>query len=181
MTPTDTATDTSNDCVLQSDCPTLDLIARGKVRDLYQVDQSTLLFVATDRLSAFDVVMKNGIPQKGLILAQLSAFWFDFLKDIVPNHFITMDIRRMPPAVQRFQGHLAGRGMMVKKLKVLPIEAIVRGYLAGSGWSEYKSKGTICNISLPTGMVEAQKLPCPLFTPSTKADLGAHGEPVLTI
>ncbi|KXS20880.1 SAICAR synthetase [Gonapodya prolifera JEL478] len=162
--------------VTQTECPKLKLIARGKVRDLYEVDDSSLLFVATDRISAFDVIMKNGIPGKGKILTQLSVFWFGLLADVLPNHLITTDISAMPSAVQEYRSQLEGRVMLVKKVKIAPIEAIVRGYVAGSGWAEYKKKGTICDISLPTGLVESSKLPEPLFTPSTKAEIGEHDE-----
>ncbi|ORZ36183.1 phosphoribosylaminoimidazole-succinocarboxamide synthase, partial [Catenaria anguillulae PL171] len=162
--------------LLQSSCPDLKLVARGKVRDLYEVDQNSLLFVATDRLSAFDVIMKNGIPGKGKILTAISIFWFDHLKDVLPNHLITVNMDEMPASVQKYRNHLEGRCMLVKKLKVLPIEAIVRGYITGSGWKEYKAKGTVCDIQLPSGLKECEQLPTPLFTPSTKAEIGDHDE-----
>ncbi|KAI9144524.1 phosphoribosylaminoimidazolesuccinocarboxamide synthase [Paraphysoderma sedebokerense] len=162
--------------VLHSDCPDLKLLARGKVRDLYDVDKNSLLFVATDRLSAFDVIMKNGVPNKGKILTQISTFWFNLLQDVIPNHLITADINQMPESVQKYKEQLKGRCLLVKKLKVLPIEAIVRGYITGSGWKEYQKSQTICGIPLPKGLVESQKLEKPLFTPSTKAAVGEHDE-----
>ncbi|KAI9299707.1 phosphoribosylaminoimidazole-succinocarboxamide synthase [Cunninghamella echinulata] len=162
--------------LLESNCPNLKLIARGKVRDLYEVDDKSLLFVATDRISAFDVIMKNVIPGKGKILTQLSLFWFDLLKDVLPNHLITADFDAMPENVQAYRDQLEGRSILVKKMKVLPIEAIVRGYITGSGLKEYEKKGTICDIQLPQGLVESDKLPETLFTPSTKAEIGDHDE-----
>ncbi|KAI8378864.1 phosphoribosylaminoimidazole-succinocarboxamide synthase [Choanephora cucurbitarum] len=163
-----------NSC--NSDCPDLKLIARGKVRDLYEVDEKSLLFVATDRISAFDVIMKNPIAGKGKILTQISLFWFDLLKDVLPNHLITAKFDEMPKHVQKYRDQLEGRSILVKKMRVVPIEAIVRGYITGSGWSEYKKKGTICDIPLPEGLVESEKLPEVLFTPSTKAEIGDHDE-----
>lgn len=160
----------------QSDCPNLKLIARGKVRDLYQVNTDQLLFVATDRVSAFDVVMTTPIPEKGKILTQLSLFWFDLLGDICPSHLITADINQMPPEVQAYADQLTGRSMLVKKLTILPVEAIVRGYVAGSGWKDYARTGGICGITLPEGLVQGGQLPHPIYTPSTKAELGAHDE-----
>ncbi|KAI9311627.1 phosphoribosylaminoimidazole-succinocarboxamide synthase [Dichotomocladium elegans] len=162
--------------LLTSDCPDLKLVARGKVRDLYEVDANSLLFVATDRLSAFDVIMKNPITGKGKVLTQLSLFWFDLLGDVLPNHLITADFDAMPTSVQKYREQLEGRSILVKKMRVLPVEAIVRGYITGSGWAEYKRKGTICDIELPEGLVESQKLPQVLFTPSTKAEIGDHDE-----
>ncbi|CAO3686200.1 hypothetical protein G6F70_000983 [Rhizopus microsporus] len=162
--------------LLNSNCPDLKLIARGKVRDLYEVDEKSLLFVATDRISAFDVIMNNAIPGKGKILTQISLFWFDLLKDVLPNHLITANFDEMPAKVQKYREQLEGRSILVKKMKVLPIEAIVRGYITGSGLAEYKKKGTICDIPLPEGLVDSQKLPEVLFTPSTKAEIGDHDE-----
>jgi phosphoribosylaminoimidazole-succinocarboxamide synthase len=162
--------------LVTSHCPDLKLLARGKVRDVYQVDEQSLLFVASDRISAFDVVMKNGIPGKGKVLTQLSLFWFDLLKDVAPNHLITSDLAKMPAAVQKYRDQLHGRSMLVKRLTILPVESIVRGYLTGSGLKEYKAKGTVCSIPLPTGLIESSKLPEPLFTPSTKAEQGKHDE-----
>ncbi|KAJ3214931.1 Bifunctional purine biosynthetic protein ade1 [Dinochytrium kinnereticum] len=160
---------------IPQNCPDLKLIARGKVRDLYDVSNEHLLFVATDRISAFDVIMKNGIPAKGILLTSMSEFWFNLLKDIISNHLVTSDISKMPASVGKYKDQLEGRSMLVKKLKILPVEAIVRGYITGSGWAEYKKKGTVCDIPLPEGLKECEKLPRPLFTPSTKAELGDHG------
>ncbi|KAG0047816.1 Bifunctional purine biosynthetic protein ade1 [Gryganskiella cystojenkinii] len=162
--------------VVTTSCPDLELIARGKVRDLYRVDASTLLFVATDRISAFDVIMDNGIPNKGKLLTEISIFWFSLLKDVLPNHLITADFNQMPAKVQQYRDQLEGRSMLVKSLRVLPIESIVRGYITGSAWSEYKKKGTVCDIVLPEGMQESQAFPEPLWTPSTKAEIGDHDE-----
>jgi phosphoribosylaminoimidazole-succinocarboxamide synthase len=164
------------DVLIESRCPNLKLLTRGKVRDVYQVDERSLLFVATDRLSAFDVVMANGIPGKGRVLTQLSLWWFQLLGDVCPNHLITADLQRMPPAVRAYADQLTGRSMLVEKLRILPIEAIVRGYITGSGWKEYKQKGTVCDLPLPAGMAESAKLPDPLYTPSTKAERGRHDE-----
>lgn len=162
--------------LLESNCPDLKLLHRGKVRDVYEIDESSLLFVATDRISAFDVIMTTGIAGKGKILTQLSLFWFDLLKDIVGNHLITADVEAMPDKVKQYRDQLAGRSMQVRKLTILKVEAIVRGYITGSGWAEYKKKGTVCDIKLPEGLKESEKLEQPLFTPSTKADVGDHDE-----
>ncbi|KAG4091783.1 SAICAR synthetase [Neocallimastix lanati (nom. inval.)] len=162
--------------ILECNCPDLKLISRGKVRELYDIDEESLLFVATDRLSAYDVIMKNGIPGKGKILTQMSVFWFNLLKDVMKTHLITANIDEMPACVQKYRDQLEGRSMLVKKLSILPIEAIVRGYITGSGWAEYKRKGTVCDIPLPKELKESQKLPEPLFTPSTKAEYGEHDE-----
>ncbi|KAJ2890263.1 Bifunctional purine biosynthetic protein ade1 [Coemansia aciculifera] len=160
----------------ESNCPELKLVARGKVRDLYEIDEHSLLFVATDRISAYDVIMNSAVAGKGKILTQISVFWFDFLKDIAPNHLITANIDEMPESVQQYRDQLGGRSLLVKKVSVLPIEAIVRGYITGSGWKEYQAKGTVCDIELGAGLRESQKLPAPLFTPSTKAEYGDHDE-----
>jgi len=162
--------------ILECNCPDLKLVSRGKVRELYDIDEESLLFVATDRLSAYDVIMKNGIPGKGKILTQMSVFWFNLLKDVMKTHLITANIDEMPACVQKYRDQLEGRSMLVKKLSILPIEAIVRGYITGSGWAEYKRKGTVCDIPLPKELKESQKLPEPLFTPSTKAEYGEHDE-----
>ncbi|KAI9204093.1 uncharacterized protein BJ171DRAFT_582472 [Polychytrium aggregatum] len=160
----------------KTEFPDLKLIARGKVRDLYDVDENSLLFVATDRISAFDVIMENGIPNKGKILTEISGFWFELLKDVVPNHLITTNVDEMPEPIRKYKAQLQHRSMLVKKLKILPVEAIVRGYITGSGWKEYKKQGTVCDIKLPVGLRECEKLPEPLFTPSTKAEIGDHDE-----
>ena len=160
----------------KSVCPDLKLLARGKVRDIYQVDARHLLFVATDRISAFDVVMANGIPGKGKILNQMSLFWFTVLKEVCPNHVAEFVFDRMPAVVRQYRTQLEGRSILVRKLRILPVEAIVRGYLAGSGWKEYRASGTVCGLPLPLGLVESSALPRPLYTPSTKAALGTHDE-----
>jgi len=148
---------------------------RGKVRDIYDLD-SQLLIVATDRISAFDVVMSNGIPYKGIILTQISKFWFDFLSGDVENHLITDEVRDFPAPFCDFGERLTGRSMLVKKCRTLPIECVVRGYLAGSGWTEYKEKGKICGQKLPARLKRSEKLPKPVFTPATKAERGTHDE-----
>ena len=153
----------------------LNLIHRGKVRDLYEVEDK-LLMVATDRISAFDVVMDNPVPNKGKVLTRLSLFWFEFLADILPNHLITADVAKYPATCMPYADELRGRSMLVKKAKPLPVECIVRGYLSGSFWNAYKRDTNVCGFQLPSGMVESDKFPRPLFTPSTKADLGEHDE-----
>ncbi|KAF9993492.1 Bifunctional purine biosynthetic protein ade1, partial [Modicella reniformis] len=162
--------------VVTTNCPNLELIARGKVRDLYRVDDHSLLFVATDRISAFDVIMENGVHNKGKLLTEISKFWFSYLKDVVPNHLITGNFEEMPDKVKQYRDQLEGRSMLVKRLRVLPVESIVRGYITGSAWSEYKKKGTVCDIPLPVGMQESQAFAEPLWTPSTKAEIGDHDE-----
>jgi phosphoribosylaminoimidazole-succinocarboxamide synthase len=149
--------------------------SRGKVRDIYDLGDK-LLIVATDRLSAFDVVMANGIPYKGIVLTQISLFWFDFLSRHVEHHLITANIKKYPEPFCNFPEQLAHRSMLVKKVEVLPIECVVRGYLAGSGWVEYKNSGTICGQKLPDGLKQCQKLPELIFTPATKAERGTHDE-----
>jgi phosphoribosylaminoimidazole-succinocarboxamide synthase len=160
--------------LLHTDFPGLPLHASGKVRDLYSVGEH-LLFVATDRISAFDYVLASGIPLKGKVLTQLSLFWFDFLKDIVPNHVVTARVEEYPEVLQPFREQLRGRSMLVASAAMVPIECVVRGYLAGSGWKEYKAKGTICDIPLPPGLREGDRLPEPIFTPAIKATSG-HDE-----
>ncbi|MFT5121765.1 MAG: phosphoribosylaminoimidazole-succinocarboxamide synthase [Candidatus Omnitrophota bacterium] len=162
--------------VVESHCPNLNLINRGKVRDIYDIDDEHLLFVASDRLSAFDVVMSNGIPGKGKILNQLSLFWFDLLAGLGANHLAVTDFEAMPESVKSYRDQLEGRSILVNKLEIVPVEAIVRGYITGSGWKEYTKKGTVCDIELPEGLQESEKLPAPLYTPSTKAEQGAHDE-----
>ncbi|KAF9918338.1 Bifunctional purine biosynthetic protein ade1 [Lobosporangium transversale] len=162
--------------VVSTNCPDLQFVARGKVRDLYRVDDHSLLFVATDRISAFDVIMNNGITNKGKLLTKISDFWFSYLKDVVPNHLITANFEEMPDKVKQYRDQLEGRSMLVKSLRVLPIESIVRGYITGSAWKEYKEKGTVCDIALPEDMQESQAFPKPLWTPSTKAEIGDHDE-----
>jgi len=161
--------------VLNTDFPDLKLAARGKVRDIYDLGE-TLLIVTTDRISAFDVIMNEGIPDKGFVLNQISTFWFRQMEDIIPNHIISTDVRDFPTPCQKYADDLEGRTMLVKKAKPLPAECIVRGYLSGSGWKDYKATGKVCGITLPAGLVESDKLPEPIFTPSTKAELGTHDE-----
>lgn len=148
---------------------------RGKVRDIYDLGDK-LLIVATDRISAFDVVMANGIPYKGIILTQISKFWFDFLSDNLNHHLISDTASHYPEPFCNFEKQLAGRSMLVKKVEVLPIECVVRWYLAGSGWKEYKENGTVCGQKLPAGLQQCEKLPEPVFTPATKAERGLHDE-----
>ena len=148
---------------------------QGKVRDIYDLGDA-LLLVATDRISAFDVVMNEPIPDKGRILTQLSAFWFKHLVDLTPNHLISLQVEEFPAACQQFREILQGRTMLVRKCRPLPVECIVRGYLSGSGWAEYQKTGAIGGLPLPAGLMESQKLPEPIFTPSTKAELGTHDE-----
>ncbi|MCI0499784.1 MAG: phosphoribosylaminoimidazolesuccinocarboxamide synthase [Planctomycetales bacterium] len=147
----------------------------GKVRDIYDLGDK-LLIAASDRLSAFDVIMKSGIPYKGQVLTQISKFWFEFLTGEVENHLISDAVKDFPPPFCNYPEQLAGRSMLVKKTKVLPVECIVRGYITGSGWKEYQKLGTICGITLPKGLNQCDKLPAVIFTPSTKAELGAHDE-----
>lgn len=153
----------------------LPVFAKGKVRDVYEVDENTLLMVATDRISAFDVVFDQPIPDKGKVLNKISEFWFDFTKNIIGNHLITTDTSKYPKALDKFRNELEGRSMLVRKLKMEKVECIVRGYLEGSGLKEYRAKGSICGIKLPEGLKQADKLPEPIFTPSTKSDKG-HDE-----
>jgi phosphoribosylaminoimidazole-succinocarboxamide synthase len=168
-------TETLDPVLLQTDFAELQLFASGKVRDVYEVGSGQLLFVATDRISAFDCVLATGIPHKGHVLTQLSLFWFDFLKDIVPNHLVTVDANRYPAVVQRYCDQLRGRSMLVEKAEMFPVECVVRGYLSGSGWKEYQASGSVCGIALPAGLLESAELPEAIFTPATKATTG-HDE-----
>jgi phosphoribosylaminoimidazole-succinocarboxamide synthase len=161
--------------VLETDFADLELYASGKVRDLYRVDNERLLFVATDRISAFDYVLATGIPGKGKVLTQLSLFWFDLLKDIVPNHLLTADVTRYPANLRPYGDQLRGRSMLVMRADMIAVECVVRGYLSGSGWKEYQQSGKVCGIELPRGLRESEKLPHPIFTPATKAVSG-HDE-----
>ena len=158
--------------LLRTDYPELQLHASGKVRDVYCLDSDHLLFVATDRISAFDYVLATGIPHKGRVLTQISLFWFDFLKDIVPSHLVTADVNRYPVAIRKHADELRGRSMMVMRAEMFPVECVTRGYLSGSGWKEYKATGSVCGIKLPPGLKESDRLPEPLFTPATKATTG---------
>jgi phosphoribosylaminoimidazole-succinocarboxamide synthase len=149
--------------------------SRGKVRDIYDLGDK-LLIVASDRLSAFDVVMKNGIPYKGIVLTRISRFWFDFLADSIEHHLISDNVANFPEPFCNHARQLVGRSMLVKKVEVLPVECVVRGYLAGSGWKEYQQSGTVCGQKLPAGLKQCEKLPELIFTPATKAELGEHDE-----
>lgn len=157
--------------VLETNLEGVRLLRRGKVRDIYEIEDY-LLIVATDRVSAFDVVLPTGIPEKGKILTQISLFWFDKVKDIVENHLVSANADEFPEPLPAYKEILEGRSMLVKKAKPLPVECIVRGYLSGSGWKDYQKTGMICGIKLPEGLVESAKLPEPVFTPSTKAEQG---------
>ena len=154
---------------------TLTLKGRGKVRDIYDLGDR-LLIVASDRISAFDVVMPDPIPDKGRVLTQLSKFWFELTKEIVSNHVISADVRDYPKECQAYKQTLDGRSMLVTKTEVLPIECVVRGYITGSGWQSYKDTGSVCGIRLPKGLVESSKLMEPIFTPANKAESGLHDE-----
>jgi phosphoribosylaminoimidazole-succinocarboxamide synthase len=167
---------TSSRTILSTDLPGFELHGRGKVRDVYRVD-NRILFIATDRISAFDYVLPTGIPDKGRVLTQLSIFWFDFLRELTPTHFLTADIEQYPESLRPFADQLAGRSMLVKRANMVEIECVARGYISGSGWKEYKSQGTVCGIRLPAGLRESDKLPEPIFTPATKAQTG-HDENV---
>ncbi len=165
---------TLNRILLQTDFPELTLHARGKVRDLYSLN-GQLLFVATDRISAFDYVLATGIPEKGRVLTQLSLFWFDFLKDTVHNHLITARVDAYPAPLKKYADQLRGRSMLVTKAQMIDVECVVRGYLSGSGWKDYQQTGAVCGIKLPAGLRESDKLPEPIFTPAGKAVSG-HDE-----
>src|SRR5690348_12969339 len=164
----------ANDTVLELDLPGLKKLKSGKVRDIFDLGDR-LLFVATDRISAFDVIMPNGIPRKGEVLTQISYFWFEKFASLVPNHLLSGANDPLPKQLQPFAAQVARRSMIVKKAKPLAIECIVRGYLAGSGWKEYQKTQTVCGIKLPSGLKESSELPEPVFTPSTKAESG-HDE-----
>jgi len=161
--------------LLETNLGEIPLLGRGKVRDLYAVD-GALLLVATDRISAFDHVLGTGIPGKGRILTQISLFWFDLLKSVVPNHLITAEVSEFPAALQPFSAQLEGRSMLVKRAAMFPVECVARGYLAGSGWKEYKASGTVCGMALPAGLKDGSRLPEPVFTPATKSQDGEHDE-----
>ena len=161
--------------VVQTDFKNLPLRGRGKVRDIYDLGD-TLLIVATDRISAFDVVMPNPIPDKGMVLTQISRYWFEAVKDLIPNHLISTEVEDFPEVCRPYREILAGRTMWVRKAEPLPVECVVRGYLSGSGWGEYQTGGAVCGIPLPKGLVESSKLEEPVFTPATKAEAGAHDE-----
>ena len=161
--------------LLHTEFPDLQLHASGKVRDVYRLDSDRLLFVATDRISAFDYILATGIPHKGRVLTQISLFWFDFLKDVVPNHLVTADISHYPAELRKYDDQLRGRSMIVMNADMVPVECVVRGYISGSAWKEYKGSGKVCGIELPKGLQESDQLPEPIFTPATKATTG-HDE-----
>jgi phosphoribosylaminoimidazole-succinocarboxamide synthase len=167
---------TRNQVILETDLVGVERHARGKVRDVYCVD-GRLLIVATDRISAFDYILGTGIPDKGKVLTQLSIFWFAFLRDLTPTHFLTARVGDYPEPLPRFRDQLEGRSMLVKRANMIEIECVARGYLSGSGWKEYREQGTVCGIQLPAGLRESDKLPEPIFTPATKAQTG-HDENV---
>ena len=162
--------------VVKTEISAYPLLSRGKVRDIYDVDEKTLLIVTTDRMSAFDVIMNEPIPYKGVILNQITLFWMEKFKDIIPNHLIESDVNRFPAALAPWKDELEGRAVIVRKAKPLPVECIVRGYITGSGWKDYKASGTVCGYKLPANLRESDKLEPALFTPSTKAELGKHDE-----
>src|SRR5580698_10655952 len=155
--------------LLQTDFPDLPLHASGKVRDVYSVGDQQLLFIATDRISAFDYILATGIPHKGRVLTQISLFWFDYLSDIVPNHLVTADVEEYPAQLRAHEEELRGRSMLVNPARMFPAECVVRGYLSGSGWKDYLRTGKVCGIALPSGLRESERLPEPIFTPATKS------------
>ncbi len=159
--------------VRKTDFSTLKLIQRGKVRDMYDLGDAYLM-VATDRMSAFDVVLPDPIPDKGVVLTQISLFWFDIMKPLIGNHVITADVSRYPESCHPYAADLQGRSIVVKKAQPLPVECVVRGYITGSGWKSYRKDGTVCGIRLPEELVESDRLPLPIFTPSTKEEMGKH-------
>ncbi len=165
--------DFMNKTISETDFEELKLLKRGKVRDVYDLGEH-LLMVATDRISAFDVVMPNPVPDKGIILTQISLFWFDIMQSLIQNHVVARDVKQYPEICQSYADALQGRSMLVKKAQPLSIECIVRGYISGSGWKEYTDSGSVCGIALPEGLKESQQLPEPIFTPSTKAEQGEH-------
>jgi phosphoribosylaminoimidazole-succinocarboxamide synthase len=165
---------TKNPVILKTDLSGLPPHARGKVRDVYSLGDQ-LLFIATDRISAFDYILPTGIPDKGRVLTQLSIFWFDFLRDVIPTHFLTADVDQYPEHLLAFRDQIEGRSMLVKRANMVEIECVARGYISGSGWKEYREHGTVCGIQLPAGLRESDKLPEPIFTPATKSQSG-HDE-----
>ncbi len=162
--------------VVKTEISAYPLLSRGKVRDIYDVDEKNLLIVTTDRMSAFDVIMNEPIPYKGVILNQITLFWMEKFKDIIPNHLVESDVNRFPAALAPWKEELEGRAVIVRKAKPLPVECIVRGYITGSGWKDYKATGSVCGYKLPANLRESDKLEPALFTPSTKAELGKHDE-----
>ncbi len=162
--------------VVKTDISAYPLLSRGKVRDIYNVDEKTLLIVTTDRMSAFDVIMDEPIPYKGVILNQITLFWMDKFKHIIPNHLLESDVNRFPAALAPWKDELEGRAVLVRKASPLPVECIVRGYITGSGWKDYQATGSLCGYTLPANLRESDKLEPAIFTPSTKAELGQHDE-----
>jgi phosphoribosylaminoimidazole-succinocarboxamide synthase len=160
--------------ILETNFPGLELYARGKVRDVYSIEDR-LLIVATDRISAFDYILPTGVPDKGKVLTQLSVFWFDFLREVVPSHFLTANVAEYPAAARLYDAEIEGRSMLVTRAKMVEIECVARGYLAGSGWKEYRETGAVCGVRLPPGLKESSQLPEPIFTPATKEQSG-HDE-----
>ena len=165
---------TEDQVILETSLTGVERFSQGKVRDVYRVGDR-LLIVATDRISAFDFILPTGIPDKGRVLTQMSVFWFDFLRDVTETHFITADVDTYPAQLRPFRAQLEGRSMLVRRAEMTPIECVARGYLAGSGWKEYRASGTVCDIPLPEGLQESSRLPEPIFTPATKAQTG-HDE-----
>jgi phosphoribosylaminoimidazole-succinocarboxamide synthase len=176
LNPEGIVNSTSSPVILETNLAGVERHGRGKVRDVYRVD-GKLLIIATDRISAFDYILPTGIPDKGRVLTQLSIFWFDFLRDLTPTHFLTADISEYPDPLPRFADQVTGRSMLVKRANMIEIECVARGYISGSGWKEYQKQGTVCGIQLPKGLRESDKLPEPIFTPATKAQTG-HDENV---
>ena len=162
--------------VTSTNIPEYRLISQGKVRDIYEIDADTLMLVTTDRMSAFDVIMSRPVPYKGVVLNSITLFWMEKFRHIIPNHILESDVSRFPAPLAKYSDQLEGRTVLVKKAKPLAVECIVRGYLAGSGWASYKKDGTVCGHRLPAGLKESDKLDPPIFTPSTKAELGSHDE-----
>ena len=162
--------------VVKTDISAYPLLSRGKVRDIYNVDEKTLLIVTTDRMSAFDVIMDEPIPYKGVILNQITLFWMDKFKHIIPNHLLESDVNRFPAALAPWKDELEGRAVLVRKASPLPVECIVRGYITGSGWKDYQATGSLCGYTLPANLRESDRLEPAIFTPSTKAELGQHDE-----
>ena len=164
------------DALLTTSLGSLPLLARGKVRDIYAVSDAELLFLATDRISAFDHVLGSGIPDKGRILTQISLFWFAFLRELVPNHVVTAEVDAFPAGLAAFREQLEGRTMLVRRAEMFPVECVARGYLSGSGWKDYQATGRVCGIALPAGLRESDRLPEPIFTPAAKINTGGHDE-----
>jgi len=163
------------EAVIKTDFEEMKLLARGKVRDIYDFDDK-MLIVTTDRLSAFDVILPNGVPEKGKILTEIALFWFEQTKDIIRNHIVTADVDEMPEVCHKYKDILEGRSMLVHKCRPFPVECVARGYITGSGWKDYLATGAVCGIKLPKGLVDSARMPETLFTPATKAEVGDHDE-----